>query len=158
MLLVGAGGLGSPAAYYLAAAGIGTVALVASVTGLWVGTVLLAVGMSLLYPGLFTLAVNGAPEGERSHAVGSFSLFFDLSQGLGAPILGIIENMAYFETPDGARTHIFGEGGARRTAGQAGVPFWKQRRRRQSPTRDHHQQRRFLYLPDHPALHLHGDD
>jgi ATP-binding protein involved in chromosome partitioning len=31
--------------------------------------------------------------------------------------------MAYFETPDGARTHIFGEGGARRTAGQAGVPF-----------------------------------
>jgi len=40
-----------------------------------------------------------------------------------APILGIIENMAYFETPDGARTHIFGEGGARRTAAQAGVPF-----------------------------------
>jgi ATP-binding protein involved in chromosome partitioning len=40
-----------------------------------------------------------------------------------APILGIIENMAYFETPDGSRTHIFGEGGARRTAAQAGVPF-----------------------------------
>ncbi|PZO52743.1 MAG: sodium:proton antiporter [Alphaproteobacteria bacterium] len=40
-----------------------------------------------------------------------------------APILGVIENMAYFETPDGARTHIFGEGGARRTAAQAGVPF-----------------------------------
>jgi ATP-binding protein involved in chromosome partitioning len=40
-----------------------------------------------------------------------------------APILGVIENMAYFETPDGTRTHIFGEGGARRTAGQAGVPF-----------------------------------
>lgn len=40
-----------------------------------------------------------------------------------APILGVIENMAYFETPDGKRTHIFGEGGARRTASQAGVPF-----------------------------------
>ncbi|MBX9745944.1 MAG: Mrp/NBP35 family ATP-binding protein [Hyphomonadaceae bacterium] len=40
-----------------------------------------------------------------------------------APILGVIENMAYFETPDGNRTHIFGEGGARRTAAQAGVPF-----------------------------------
>jgi len=40
-----------------------------------------------------------------------------------APILGIIENMAYFETPDGKRTHIFGEGGARRTAEAAGVPF-----------------------------------
>jgi len=40
-----------------------------------------------------------------------------------APILGVVENMAYFETPDGKRTHIFGEGGARRTAESAGVPF-----------------------------------
>jgi len=40
-----------------------------------------------------------------------------------APILGVVENMAYFETPDGKRTHIFGEGGARRTAEAAGVPF-----------------------------------
>jgi len=40
-----------------------------------------------------------------------------------APILGVIENMAYFEGSDGVRTHIFGEGGARRTAAQAGVPF-----------------------------------
>jgi len=40
-----------------------------------------------------------------------------------APILGVIENMAYFETSDGKRTHIFGEGGARRTAEQAGAPF-----------------------------------
>jgi ATP-binding protein involved in chromosome partitioning len=40
-----------------------------------------------------------------------------------APILGIIENMAYFESADGVRTHIFGQGGARRTAEQAGVPF-----------------------------------
>jgi ATP-binding protein involved in chromosome partitioning len=40
-----------------------------------------------------------------------------------APVLGIIENMAYFETPDGQRTHIFGEGGARRTAEATGVPF-----------------------------------
>ncbi len=40
-----------------------------------------------------------------------------------APILGVIENMAYFEAADGTRTHIFGEGGACRTAAQAGVPF-----------------------------------
>lgn len=40
-----------------------------------------------------------------------------------APILGVIENMAYFETPDGSRAYIFGEGGARRTAEQAGAPF-----------------------------------
>jgi len=40
-----------------------------------------------------------------------------------APILGIVENMAWFETPDGQRTYIFGEGGARRTAETAGVRF-----------------------------------
>jgi ATP-binding protein involved in chromosome partitioning len=40
-----------------------------------------------------------------------------------APVLGIVENMAYFEAPDGTRTHIFGQGGARRTAADAGVPF-----------------------------------
>jgi ATP-binding protein involved in chromosome partitioning len=40
-----------------------------------------------------------------------------------APILGVVENMAYFEAPDGKRTHIFGEGGARRTAEALGAPF-----------------------------------
>lgn len=40
-----------------------------------------------------------------------------------APILGVIENMAYFEDAAGKRTHIFGEGGARRVAAEAGAPF-----------------------------------
>jgi len=40
-----------------------------------------------------------------------------------APILGVIENMAYFEDASGKRTHIFGEGGARRVAGEIGAPF-----------------------------------
>jgi ATP-binding protein involved in chromosome partitioning len=40
-----------------------------------------------------------------------------------APVLGIIENMAYFEAADASRAYIFGQGGARRTAEQAGVPF-----------------------------------
>jgi ATP-binding protein involved in chromosome partitioning len=40
-----------------------------------------------------------------------------------APVLGVIENMAYFETPDGKRTHIFGQGGARRVAADVGAPF-----------------------------------
>jgi MFS family permease len=71
------------------ATGLAAVAGVSSAAGIWVGTVLLAVGMSLLFPALFTLAVNGAPAEERSHAVGTFSLFFDLSQGLGAPALGL---------------------------------------------------------------------
>jgi ATP-binding protein involved in chromosome partitioning len=39
------------------------------------------------------------------------------------PILGVIENMAWFEQPDGARAYIFGQGGAERVAGEMGLPF-----------------------------------
>jgi MFS family permease len=79
--------------------GIGSVAAFASVAGLWVGTVFLAFGMSLLFPALFTVAVNNAPDDERSHAVGSFSLVFDLAQGLGAPLLGVIATVTGAERP-----------------------------------------------------------
>ncbi len=70
-------------------AGVTSVAAIGSATGVWIGTVLLSLGMAMLFPALFTLAVNAAPSAERSHAVGTFSLFFDLSQGLGAPALGL---------------------------------------------------------------------
>ncbi len=39
------------------------------------------------------------------------------------PILGMVENMAWFESPDGSRSYIFGEGGAKRTAEKLGVSF-----------------------------------
>jgi ATP-binding protein involved in chromosome partitioning len=39
------------------------------------------------------------------------------------PVIGVIENMAWFELPDGTRTYIFGEGGAQRTAMEMGAPF-----------------------------------
>jgi ATP-binding protein involved in chromosome partitioning len=32
------------------------------------------------------------------------------------PVLGVIENMAYYQLPDGARDYIFGQGGAARLA------------------------------------------
>ncbi|WP_068874739.1 MULTISPECIES: Mrp/NBP35 family ATP-binding protein [unclassified Phenylobacterium] len=41
----------------------------------------------------------------------------------GAPILGVVENMAYFADSSGARVPIFGEGGARREAERLGVPL-----------------------------------
>jgi predicted MFS family arabinose efflux permease len=50
----------------------------------------MAVGMSLLFPALFSAAVAGVPEDQRSQAVGTFSLFFDLANGLGAPMLGLV--------------------------------------------------------------------
>lgn len=45
----------------------------------------------------------------------------DMYRKVGVDILGMVENMAYLEGLDGQRQHIFGEGGVRRTAEQAGV-------------------------------------
>ena len=41
----------------------------------------------------------------------------------GAPILGVVENMAYFADSSGARVPIFGSGGARAEAQRLGVPL-----------------------------------
>jgi MFS family permease len=59
-----------------------------SVAGLVVGTAVFAAGMSLLYPALMLLALTAVPDNERGSVVGTFSSFFDLSQGFGALILG----------------------------------------------------------------------
>lgn len=39
------------------------------------------------------------------------------------PILGIVENMSYFTTPNGERVEIFGHGGGRAEAARKGVSF-----------------------------------
>jgi MFS family permease len=60
-----------------------------SLAGLVVGTVFFAAGMSLMYPSMLTLALTGIPDTERGSVVGTVSTFFDLSQGLGALIIGV---------------------------------------------------------------------
>jgi MFS family permease len=62
----------------------------AAPAGVWLATIFMAVGMSLLFPALFSAVLLDVPEHERSQAVGTFSLFFDLSQGIGAPALGVV--------------------------------------------------------------------
>src|SRR5688572_6739118 len=44
-------------------------------------------------------------------------------QQLGAPILGMVENMSYFIAPDGSEADIFGRGGAEHAAQRLGLPF-----------------------------------
>jgi ATP-binding protein involved in chromosome partitioning len=44
-------------------------------------------------------------------------------QQLGAPILGIVENMSYFVAEGGVESDIFGRGGAQRAAQTLGLPF-----------------------------------
>jgi len=53
----------------------------------------------------------------------------DVRRGIGmfrktnVPVLGVIENMAWFEQPDGSRAYIFGKEGAQRTAEEMNAPF-----------------------------------
>ena len=72
------------------AIGIGLIAAWPTVAGLVVGTVVFAAGMSLMYPALLLLALDGVSEAERASVVGTFSSFFDLSQGLGAFVCGTV--------------------------------------------------------------------
>ncbi|HEX7135063.1 MAG TPA: MFS transporter [Iamia sp.] len=72
------------------AVGTTVIAAVDAPLAIAAGTLVFSIGMSLLFPALFGLTVNTAPAAERSHAVGTFSLFFDLSQGVGAPLLGFV--------------------------------------------------------------------
>jgi MFS family permease len=70
------------------AAGMAIIVTWQTAAGLILGTVVFSAGMSLLYPAFFLLALHGVPESERASAVGTISVFFDLSQGLGAVIVG----------------------------------------------------------------------
>jgi MFS family permease len=74
----------------LTAAGLVTMASHATPALLYPGTVIFAVGVALQYPALLALTVNRVPDRERSAAVATFTMFFDLAQGLGGAVLGQI--------------------------------------------------------------------
>ena len=44
-------------------------------------------------------------------------------QQVRVPLLGVVENMSYFIGEDGKRYDIFGQGGGRKLAAEAGIPF-----------------------------------
>jgi len=44
-------------------------------------------------------------------------------QKVNVPILGIVENMSYFTTPNGERVEIFGHGGGKQEAARQHIPF-----------------------------------
>ncbi len=73
------------------------IAVFPSPAGLIIGTVVFAVGMSMMYTNLMTLALVGVDDRERAAVVGTFSTFFDLSQGLGAFLVGAVVDATSYE-------------------------------------------------------------
>jgi predicted MFS family arabinose efflux permease len=58
--------------------------------GLYAGTVVFALGVAFMFPALMAVAVARAAPSERGAVVGTTSVFFDLSFGLGPASLGIL--------------------------------------------------------------------
>ena len=44
-------------------------------------------------------------------------------QKVNVPILGMVENMSYYTTPQGERIELFGNGGGRAECDEKGIPF-----------------------------------
>jgi ATP-binding protein involved in chromosome partitioning len=56
-------------------------------------------------------------------AVGDALRGAKMFEKVGVPLLGIVENMSYFEMPGGGREHVFGKGGGARLAAELGLPL-----------------------------------
>lgn len=104
----------------IACIGVGTLlmAVLRTMPGLVVGTIVFSIGMSLQMPAMTALVMDAAPAHERSQAMATFSVFFDLSQGVGVLLLGAV-------------VALFDEGAAFATATLfAAAAFMLMRRRR----------------------------
>ncbi|MXW41575.1 MAG: MFS transporter [Acidimicrobiia bacterium] len=74
--------------YVSSLVGLWVLAFWSQMFGVFVGTVLLAMGQVFLFPALFVMAVESAPVNKRSQAISSFSIAFDLAVGIGGLLLG----------------------------------------------------------------------
>lgn len=56
--------------------------------GLWVAAAVSGVGMAFMYPSLMAVVVNAVDDAERSSAVSSFTMFFEVGTIIGGLVLG----------------------------------------------------------------------
>jgi predicted MFS family arabinose efflux permease len=76
------------------AAGMLTIGALDSVAGLYLGTAIWALGISVQYPALLVAALADVPDSERATATSTFTMFFEISGGIGGPLLGITAALA----------------------------------------------------------------
>jgi arylsulfatase A-like enzyme/MFS family permease len=70
------------------AAGLTMIAVANGLALALCGAVAMGAAFALLYPSLSLVVVNRVPEERRGSAIGTFTAFFDLGVGLGAPLAG----------------------------------------------------------------------
>ena len=58
--------------------------------GLFVSTVIMAIGISFNYPSLMAMTVNSVPERERVRAISTFTMFFEIGTAGGALLFGTL--------------------------------------------------------------------
>lgn len=99
----------------LASTAAGLLAMTAwdSASGLYAGTAVLALGQSLAFPALMTMAVSAAPASQRAAVVGTFTAFVDLGFGIGPVSAGFAARLA------GANSGAFLAGAAAAAVGLA---------------------------------------
>jgi MFS family permease len=81
-------GLAAGSALLMQAAGLAVIGLVPNPIGLYAGTAVIGLGMSLMYPALMAATVNSVPETERASVVSSFTMFFEVGVAGGGLLLG----------------------------------------------------------------------
>ena len=79
------------------AAGLAVIAISTGLPVAIVGAIAMGAAFSLLYPSLSLVVVNEVPEARRGAALGTFTAFFDLGVGLGAPIAGVAAALGGYE-------------------------------------------------------------
>ena len=77
-------------ALVFSALGLAVMATWRSPGGAYLGSAVLALGQSFLFPALFASVIQAAPEAERGQAVASFSISFDVAFGTGGFVAGAI--------------------------------------------------------------------
>jgi MFS family permease len=87
----------SGVALSLLAAGLFTMGVWSTPSGLYAGTAVFAFGTALAFPSLMMLAVSGAPATERGSVVGTFGAFADVGFALGAITLGGVASVSGYE-------------------------------------------------------------
>ena len=61
--------------------------------GVFVGAVIIGIGISFNYPGLMAMTVDAVPERERVRAISTFTMFFEIGTATGAVLFGILADL-----------------------------------------------------------------